>query len=103
MAQRDSPTDQAVSQQIAITYTRIGMTDEAMRTYRSVLARDPDAAGAHYGLAFLMLREGREQEAVEHLRAFLAQPPDGPEAQRHIDHARDTLRRLAGDGPDAGD
>jgi len=94
LAQRESPTDEAVSQQIAITYTRIGMTDEAKKTYRNVLARDPGAAGAHYGLAFLVLREGRGDEAVAHLRAFLAAPPDGPEAQRHIDHARETLREL---------
>lgn len=99
LAQRDSPTDEAVSQQIAITYTRIGMTDEAKKTYRSVLARDPGAAGAHYGLAFLILREGRAEEAVEHLRAFLAQPPDGPDAQRHIDHARETLQELTGADP----
>lgn len=96
LALRDAPNDQAVSQQIAITYTRIGMTDEAMKTYRGVLERDPGAAGAHYGLAFLMLREGRESEAAEHLKAFLASPPEGPEAQRHIEHARETLAQLSG-------
>jgi tetratricopeptide (TPR) repeat protein len=99
LAQRESPADQAVSQQIAITYTRIGMTDEAMKTYRAVLERDPTASGAHYGLAFLMLRVGREQEAAEHLRAFLAQAPEGPEAQRHIEHARATLAELTGGAP----
>ena len=96
LALRDSPNDQAVSQQIAITYTRIGMTDEAKKTYRSVLERDAGASGAHYGLAFLLLREGRETEAVQHLKAFLAQPPEGPEAQKHIDHARSTLTELTG-------
>ncbi len=96
LALRESPNDQAVSQQIAITYTRIGMTDEAKKTYRSVLERDPHAAGAHYGLAFLLLRDGREAEAVEHLRAFLAQAPEGEEAQRHIDHAKETLAEITG-------
>lgn len=96
LAQRESPNDEAVSQQIAITYTRIGMTDEAAKTYRAVLDRDPDASGAHYGLAFLLLRQGRDTEAAEHLRAFLARPPEGPEAQRHIDHARETLATLGG-------
>ncbi len=98
----EAPADAAVSQQIAITYTRIGMTDEAKKTYRRVLEQDPDAAGAHYGLAFLMLREGRTDEAEQHLRAFLAQPPQGPEAARHIDHARSTLAELTGEVPDAG-
>ena len=95
LALRDAPNDPAVLQQIAITYTRIGMTDEAVKTYRSVLAVDAGAAGAHYGLAFLLLRAGRRDEAGEHLRAFLASPPDGPEAQRHVDHARQTLETLS--------
>jgi tetratricopeptide (TPR) repeat protein len=71
------------------------MTDEAVKTYRTVLAVDAAAAGAHYGLAFLLLRAGRRDEASEHLRAFLASPPDGPEAQRHVDHARQTLETLS--------
>ncbi len=96
LALREAPNDQAVSQQIAITYTRIGMFDEAKKTYRGVLERDAAASGAHYGLAFLLLREGREEEAVQHLRAFLAQPPEGPEAQRHIQHARGKLAELTG-------
>jgi tetratricopeptide (TPR) repeat protein len=97
LAQRQAPDDTAVMQQIAIAYTRIGMTDEAARTYRGVLAREPDEAGAHYGLAFLLLREGRSEEAVPHLQAFLQRPPVGPEAQRHLDHARRTLAQLTGE------
>jgi Flp pilus assembly protein TadD len=98
LALRDSPHDAAVLQQIAIAYTRIGMTDEAVRTYRSVLARDAASPGAHYGLGFLMLREGRPEEARTHLVAFLATPPEGPEAQAHIAHAQQTLAELAAGG-----
>lgn len=94
LALRDAPNDAAVLQQMAITYTRIGMTDEAIKTYRTVLATHARAAGAHYGLAFLMLQSGRKDVAIEHLRVFLASPPDGPDAQRHIDHARHTLEAL---------
>jgi tetratricopeptide (TPR) repeat protein len=95
LALRDAPNDPAVLQQIAITYTRIGMTDEAIKTYRTVLANHSHASGAHYGLAFLLLRDGRKDVAMEHLRAFLASPPEGAEAQRHIDHARQTLATLS--------
>lgn len=103
LALRESPQDVAVLQQIAIAYTRIGMTDEAVKTYRSVLATQPRAAGAHYGLAFLLLRQGRSDEAGEHLRAFLAAPPDGPEARRHVAHAKETLEELTrGMAPGAG-
>jgi Flp pilus assembly protein TadD len=97
LAARESPRDVAVQQQIAIAYTRIGMTDEASKTYRSVLAMDPRASGAHYGLAFLLLRTGRRDEASEHLRIFLELAPSGPDAQRHVAHARETLAELQGE------
>ena len=102
LALRDAPRDTAVLQQIAISYTRIGMTDEAVKTYRTVLSTDSQASGARYGLAFLLLRQGHQAEAEEHLRAFLKSPPGGAEAQRHIEHARETLDELARGGvPDA--
>jgi tetratricopeptide (TPR) repeat protein len=94
LALRDTPFDATVLQQIAITYTRIGMTDEAIRTYRKALTADSTASGAHYGLAFLLLREGRPDEAAKHLRTFLDSPPDGAEAQRHIEHAREALKQF---------
>ena len=96
LALREDPTDSAVLQQIAIAYTRIGMTEEAARTYRTVLQHDPRASGAHYGLAFLLLREGKADEATSHLRTFLELAPRTPEASRHIEHARSTLRELVG-------
>ncbi|HSJ25589.1 MAG TPA: tetratricopeptide repeat protein [Longimicrobiales bacterium] len=96
LAQRETPEDEAVLQQIAITYTRIGMTDEAIRTYRTVLSSHPQTASAHYGLAFLLLRQGQQAEAERHLETFLSTPPDSPEAQRHVEHARETLQELRG-------
>lgn len=94
LALRAAPSDPAILQQMAIAYTRIGMTDEAMRTYRAVLSQDAAAPGAHYGLAFLLLRDGERAGAVDHLRAFLAAPPQGPEALEHIAHAQQTLADL---------
>jgi Flp pilus assembly protein TadD len=97
LALRETPHDAAVLQQMAIAYTRIGMTDEAAKTYRTVLDTDPKIAGAHYGLAFLHLKDGRSADAVTHLRAFLASPPAGLEAKRHVEHARKTLAELEAD------
>ncbi|HEX6693902.1 MAG TPA: tetratricopeptide repeat protein [Longimicrobiales bacterium] len=94
LALRSTPGDMAVMQQIAITYTRIGMTEEAAKTYRQVLAADPNASGAHYGLAFLLLRDGQNAEAEQHLRQFLQGAPSGPEAAKHVAHARETLAEL---------
>ncbi|HEU0012439.1 MAG TPA: tetratricopeptide repeat protein [Longimicrobium sp.] len=94
LALRESPNDTDVLQQIAVTYTRIGMTDEAVRTYRRVLELKPHASGAHYGLAFLLLQQGNKDDAVSHLRTFLARPPTSPSAQRHIAHAQAKLAEL---------
>ena len=98
LALRESPNDTDILQQIAVTYTRIGMTDEAVRTYRRVLDLKPHASGAHYGLAFLLLQGGQTDEAVAHLRAFLARPPSAAHAQRHVAHAKKTLAELTGEG-----
>lgn len=98
LALRESPGDVGVLQQIAIAYTRVGMTDEAAKTYRHVLQKDPSLAGAHYGLAFLLYRAGdHDQEVIEHLRAFLELAASDPAAARHAQHARDTLAALTGD------
>ena len=97
LALREHPNDTDVLQQIAVTYTHIGMTDEAVRTYRRVLDLKPHAPGAHYGLAFLMLQRGRTDEGVAHLRAFLAHPPSVTDAHRHIAHARTVLAELTGE------
>lgn len=96
LALKESPGDPIVLQQIAIAYTRIGMNEEAVKTYRHVLSRNPDSPGAHYGLAFLLLHSEERQEAVQHLEAFLQGAPVGPEASDHIAHARSTLAELTG-------
>lgn len=97
LALKESTGDPIVLQHIAITYTRIGMTEEAAKTYRHVLQKDPGASGAHYGLAYILLRTGEEREAVHHLQAFLQKPPSGGEAARHVAHARETLTALTGE------
>ncbi len=97
LALKEAPGDPVVLQQIAISYTRIGMTDEAAKTYRHVLKSKPDAAGAHYGLAFLYLRAGQHEDALRHLRAFLANAPDDDVAEEHVHHARATMAQLTGD------
>ena len=101
LALKENPGDPVVLQQIAIAYTRIGMTEEAAKTYRHVLKSNPDAAGAHYGLAFLYLRGGHHEEGVRHLKAFLQNAPNTPDAGEHVAHARATLAQLTGEALDA--
>ncbi len=97
LALKDAPGDTVVLQQIAVCYTRIGMTEEAAKTYRHVLQKDPEASGAHYGLAFILLRSGLPDEAIGHLEAFLAHAPPPETASNHIAHARATLAQLRGE------
>jgi len=97
LALKEAPGDAIVLQQIAICYTRIGMVEEAAKTYRHVLQKDPSAPGAHYGLAFILLRGDRPEHSIPHLEAFLAHAPDGAEAGAHVQHARWTLAQLRGE------
>jgi Flp pilus assembly protein TadD len=97
LALKEAPGDAIVLQQIAICYTRIGMVEEAAKTYRQVLQKDPGAAGAHYGLAFILLRGETPQAAIEHLEGFLAHAPEASDAGQYVDHARTTLAQLRGE------
>jgi len=99
LALRDHPTDARILQNMAIAFTKTRRIDEAIRHYRRALELDRDLAGAHYGLAFLLLKRGDPDGATQHLRAFLAHPPRGPDAQKWIEHATQALRDLGASGP----
>ena len=101
LALRDHPDDLRVLQNIAIAYSRTGRLEEAIRAYRRALEIDPSQSGAHYGLAFLLIKRGDASGAEQHLEAFLASPPDGTESERWIRHAEATLDQLR--NPTAGE
>jgi len=77
LALRDKPDDYRVLQNMAIAFSKTGRHDEAVRCYRKALELEPKLSGAHYGLAFLLLKRGEGESAIEHLEAFLRQPPSG--------------------------
>src|SRR2546421_2568431 len=99
---RDHPHDARILQNMAIALTKTRRVDEAIRHYRRALELDSTLAGAHYGLAFLLLKRGDPDGAERHLKAFLAHPPRGPDAQRWIEHATQALRDLGGGGGASG-
>ena len=94
LALRDQPNDARVLQNMAIAFTKTRRYDEAIRHYRRALELDSALAGAHYGLAFLLLQRGDPDGATQHLKTFLAHPPRGPDAQKWIEHATQTLYEL---------
>ena len=94
LALRDRPNDPRILQNMAIAYSRLGRLDDAIRSYNRALTFEPELSGAHYGLAFLLLKRGETAAAVEHLETFLATPPASGETERWVRHARETLGEL---------
>ena len=99
LALRQKPNNHKVLQNMAIAYSKLGQMDEAIRCYRRALAIEPKLSGAHYGLAFLLLRRGDVSDAAFHLEAFLMDPPRSPEAERWVKHAQKTLDEMKGAAP----
>ncbi|MFI5227594.1 MAG: tetratricopeptide repeat protein [Gemmatimonadales bacterium] len=97
LALRDRPNDTKILQNMAIAFTKTNRPDEAIRCYRSALSIAPELSGAHYGLAFLLLKRGDRAGAEQHLQAFLAKPPAGAESERWVRHAQETIAMLQGD------
>ncbi|MDQ3697568.1 MAG: tetratricopeptide repeat protein [Gemmatimonadota bacterium] len=98
LALRDRPNDPRILQNMGIAFSRTGRIEEAVRCYRRALDLDPRLSGAHYGLAFLLLKRGEPGAAEQHLSAFLAHPPAGTDSERWVVHARQTLDKIRFDG-----
>lgn len=96
LALRDRPNDSRILQNMGIAFSRTGRQDDAIRCYRRALEIDPALGGAHYGLAFLLLKKGDGAGAERHLNEFLAHPPRSAEAERWVRHAREALAALHG-------
>jgi Flp pilus assembly protein TadD len=94
LALRDQPNDPRILQNIGIAYSKIGRVEEAMRAYRRALDVAPEQSGAHYGLAFLLLKRGDRAGALNHLESFLNHPPASGEMERWVRHAEQTVKAL---------
>src|SRR5712691_7092681 len=81
LALRDRPNDPKILQNMAIAFTKTNRPDEALRCYRRALDVAPNLSGAHYGLAFLLLKREDRAGAEQHLEAFLSQRPSGADAE----------------------
>ena len=94
LALRDRPNDTKILQNMAIAFTKTNRPEDAIRCYRNALGISPELSGAHYGLAFLLLKRGDRAGAERHLQAFLAKPPAGAESERWVRHAQETVATL---------
>lgn len=98
LALREKPNDPKILQNIAIAYSRTSRLEDAIRAYRKALEVAPEQSGAHYGLAFLLLKRGDKAGAMTHLEAFLAKPLPDAEMERWVKHAEQTLSALRSGG-----
>ncbi len=99
LALRYAPDDARVLLNMAIALTKANRTDEAIRSYRKVLEIEPRLDGAHYGLAYLLLKRGDAIGAEQHLVQFLAIVAASDADSRWAQHARGTLAQLRGEVP----
>lgn len=95
LALRENPDDLQVLQNMAIAFSRTSQPEEAIRSYRRALQIDPELAGAHYGLAYLLLKRGYTAPAAVHLEGFLRNST-GTDAQsaKFRAHAEQTLKEI---------
>lgn len=99
LALRDHPDDLRVLQNMAIAFSRTAQPEEAIRSYRRALLIDNELAGAHYGLAFLLLKRGETTQATTHLEAFLRNKAGLDSAsEKFRAHAEQTLQELQDQG-----
>ena len=102
LALRERPDDLGVLQNIAIAFSKTGQPEEAIRTYRRALQLDAESPGAHYGLAFLLLKRGDTAHAAMHLESFLrVGTAQDPTSARFRAHAERTLAQLQGAADDS--
>ncbi len=98
LALRHGPDNAATLEQMAVVYTHMDLPNEAIKAYREALELRPHSTSAHYGLAFLLLKAGEPDDAVEHLRFFLDNAVADREDPRQVEHAQRTLVRLTSSG-----
>ena len=65
LAFRDNPSDSRILLNMAIAFTKTGQPEEAIRHYKRALELDPGLVGAHYGVAFLLIKRGDVQQAAD--------------------------------------
>lgn len=99
LALRERPDDPKVLQNIAIAFSKTAQPEEAIRAYRRALEIEPTLSGAHYGLAFLLLKRADTAGCAAHLEAFLRTSRQDAASARFIEHAESTLATLTGSGP----
>ena len=76
---------------LGLAYEHLQDHEKAEAEFRKDIAIEPEMAYSYEQLARLLLREGKEQEALKQFRAALAR--DSRQATSHLEVARILLRQ----------
>lgn len=71
----EKPADVAALYLLGVAYQEARNLDEALQAYRRVLAIQSQHFGAHYGMALILLNQGRHREALTHHNAAIRSAP----------------------------
>ena len=63
----------------ALTLHRAGRLSDAEKTYKDILSEQPDDMQVLYGLAVLLLQQGKIKDAIFYLRILEKKEPTNPE------------------------
>ena len=102
LAFRDNPSDSRILLNMAIAFTKTSQPEEAIRHYKRALELDPSLVGAHYGVAFLLLKRG-DVAAGRRAPARVSRPPAQGPRRRALDPPRGDRTAGHREQPRAGD
>lgn len=84
---RSRPKDPHGRLMLAVAHYHTGQLETARKEFSEVVDVAATAAGAHYHLGLIVIREGRPEEAVEHLQEAIRRNPDYAEAYTELGYA----------------
>lgn len=84
LADSDTVIASWLRRNIADTYLARGRLEEAEEWYKQAVEHRPDYCNAHLGLALLLERDGRNEEARSHFAQALSCPESASVASRHL-------------------
>jgi tetratricopeptide (TPR) repeat protein len=84
---------------LGMTLLRLNRTDEAEKSAREALLRNPKLANAYLVLADCFARRENYREQIQHLDSFLSLEPTGPSSQRAHEVRNAAMRILAASQP----
>jgi tetratricopeptide (TPR) repeat protein len=92
---KERPEDWDMVNALAAALFRLGDKQRARELMGRGIAQSPSPRDFHHNLAFLLLDDGAEKEALDHAMAAFGFTPESPELRRTLERAREAVLRAA--------